>query len=1309
MRRLLATGPALLLTVVSAAVAVLPPPAPPLSDADLARLHKVPAWDIQYTHSETTDRTASSPLVQSSGSAALDVSYSTHSAEAHTFTATVSGKFHLGDCGSNTGNGCVIKYAFPAAVDVSEDVVSTEEHGSECYCGDPVHACPVAAADQCTGQVYTGVSGTDITTHVERVVLDGSPNHNAAGGVFLIDYTVNPPQASAGFDAADILTADIVQHIGEGFPGGKTLQGTVTRSYGLDFDWAFPGSEDYCCYFGDTQVRVDATGHFEIRGTADKVNSFAGVPPDNRDWGPDLAADGTFHTHSEWVVREHVVPPFVVNSTGDDPDQDQSDLKCDTGNTTASGEPECTLRAAILQADAVGGRNTITFDIPGTPVIAPADALPSIISPLVIDGSTQPGVTVDGTNAGASTDGLSFNSNDNDVKGLTIRHFGRNGILLEGGDGGTSITRNTITANGKAGVAVSGDSNVHDTIRKNAIFGNGGLGIDLEGGSEQASGVTANDTDDADQGPNDLMNFPVGVTAQFDGTNTYVSGVLVTSDPTKATIDVYVSDTVSASGFGEGQQYLDTTIAGADGSFVLVYPGRLPHPFVSATATDAAGSTSEFGPVCGDPDGDGNPDSDGDGICDDWETPGKGIDFDGDGAIDLDLAAAPYLANAKRKDIFVEVDYMDCTVTGTCAAGDGSHQPEEGALGAVVNAFGRAPVDKPLGIKLHAMLDEPVPEIAAPLFESTGPGPSDDFDDLKLGSPRKPCGTRPGDGHFGTMSDRTSANCRNILGAKRLVFRYALFGHQYAEAPKSSGVAEIGGVDAAGTIAGTGNDFMVTIGGWSAGGIRAGGGRLRIEASTFMHELGHTLGLRHGGASSVPNCKPNYLSVMSYALQFLNHDPSRPLTYSPSVLDPLDEAALDETLGVPGPAGRNVVHGLFGAGRLDPTNAPIDWDGDGKKTDTNTAEDINFSDAYNCKSDGLSPTPLTGFDDWSHLVYSFRASSEVADGAPVVPADTPEPTADEVLAVAEANDADGDGVSNAQDNCPTLPNPDQTDTDGDGIGDACQPTAQADLSVRVTDEDPVPVGATVHYTMTVHNAGPADVAHVGVETAVPSKATFAAATGSQGACTGTTSVGCDLGPLAAGADAVVTLAVASTAAGTLDVTAHVASASAHDADPDPSNDWDTERTTVVTDLPTTTTTTAPSTVTSTTPTTSTTSTTLPTCAPGATAASIRCRLDALTAAVKGTGPLAVLAERLVAQTTSAHTLVQHGDALLTQGKRRPAGAALARALHRLARFERILQSRGARHVPSEVRLALVAMADAIRADLKTLRLAALQR
>lgn len=48
-----------------------------------------------------------------------------------------------------------------------------------------------------------------------------------------------------------------------------------------------------------------------------------------------------------------------------------------------------------------------------------------------------------------------------------------------------------------------------------------------------------------------------------------------------------------------------------------------------------------------------------------------------------------------------------------------------------------------------------------------------------------------------------------------------------------------------------------------------------------------------------------------------------------------------------------------------------------------------------------------------------------------------------------AMDRDGDGVPDAQDNCPDEPNPDQSDRDGDGAGDACdkQPDV-ANFSLR---------------------------------------------------------------------------------------------------------------------------------------------------------------------------------------------------------------------------------------------------------------------
>jgi hypothetical protein len=59
-----------------------------------------------------------------------------------------------------------------------------------------------------------------------------------------------------------------------------------------------------------------------------------------------------------------------------------------------------------------------------------------------------------------------------------------------------------------------------------------------------------------------------------------------------------------------------------------------------------------------------------------------------------------------------------------------------------------------------------------------------------------------------------------------------------------------------------------------------------------------------------------------------------------------------------------------------------------------------------------------------------------------------------------ADDADGDGVPDALDNCVDTPNPDQADADGDGVGDVCDscPTvANPDQSIPVwyadTDND----------------------------------------------------------------------------------------------------------------------------------------------------------------------------------------------------------------------------------------------------------------
>ena len=409
---------------------------------------------------------------------------------------------------------------------------------------------------------------------------------------------------------------------------------------------------------------------------------------------------------------------------------------------------------------------------------------------------------------------------------------------------------------------------------------------------------------------------------------------------------------------------------------------------------DASGvHVYEADPMCVDAGGD----TDGDGLCDDWEREGIKDEF---GNMLLDLPALG--ADPKHKDLFVEIDYMDCQVAGsTCAPGDThNHRPLDTALIDVIQAFVQAPCSNELkrgawnpdgtcGVKLHVFVDEPVPHHTPIRFDNHAVDkvngvpvvPDGEFDDLKLGNPRNPCGIATTDGHFGRLEDRKQPNCDEILQARRLVYRYAIYGHDHAHGIGSSGISEL-----------PGNDFMVTLGGWSDDDLQSGGGQQVVEAGTFMHELGHTLNLRHGGGDDV-NCKPNYLSVMNYTLQTQDLDPIRPLDYSRAALSALDENNLDESLGISGPKKLLTVFGVSlpkgDFTRYTAAAGPIDWNLDGTANDSGLALQVNrikgINDCFATATDGtpiMKLQTLAGYDDWSNLLYNFRNSPDFDDGVP---------------------------------------------------------------------------------------------------------------------------------------------------------------------------------------------------------------------------------------------------------------------------------------------------------------------------------------
>ena len=86
------------------------------------------------------------------------------------------------------------------------------------------------------------------------------------------------------------------------------------------------------------------------------------------------------------------------------------------------------------------------------------------------------------------------------------------------------------------------------------------------------------------------------------------------------------------------------------------------------------------------------------------------------------------------------------------------------------------------------------------------------------------------------------------------------------------------------------------------------------------------------------------------------------------------------------------------------------------------------------------------------------------------------------------------------------------------------PLSSADLSITKSDSpDPVTAGATLTYTLTVTNNGPSDATGVIVTDPLPAGITLVSATASPGSCGG--AVSCNLGTLASGASATITIVV----------------------------------------------------------------------------------------------------------------------------------------------------------------------------------------
>jgi hypothetical protein len=216
-----------------------------------------------------------------------------------------------------------------------------------------------------------------------------------------------------------------------------------------------------------------------------------------------------------------------------------------------------------------------------------------------------------------------------------------------------------------------------------------------------------------------------------------------------------------------------------------------------------------------------------------------------------------------------------------------------------------------------------------------------------------------------------------------------------------------------------GGNVMITLGLWEDFV-----GTPFVQASTTLHELGHNLDLWHGGLPAIwgnkpvigqgaatyfePNCKPNYLSSMSYLFQVHGlfkddgiarldysetaHGFDNPLRINENILD---DAALGPTTPlyrpawfVPHPSALATSKQLSAAtkfcnSKFNPASPPapraraeadtvsqvIDWNGDGF-TNSAVTQNVNFDATFFNGLTGGVPiitTALFGFNDWAAI------------------------------------------------------------------------------------------------------------------------------------------------------------------------------------------------------------------------------------------------------------------------------------------------------------------------------------------------------
>jgi hypothetical protein len=188
-----------------------------------------------------------------------------------------------------------------------------------------------------------------------------------------------------------------------------------------------------------------------------------------------------------------------------------------------------------------------------------------------------------GTNVGGNTDLGNLSDGIYFVNGTFVNTIG-----------GTNAGEGNLIAFNRNGIRA--DSGIRNSFRRNRIFSNDLLGIDLA-----PVGVTQNDVGDGDAGPNNLQNFPVITYVNVQAGSVTLEGTFNGSPNQTFTLEFFGNSGVDTTGFGEGRNFLGstqvTTNASGNATFFglnFAVSSNTVGSWVTATATSNLGDTSEY-------------------------------------------------------------------------------------------------------------------------------------------------------------------------------------------------------------------------------------------------------------------------------------------------------------------------------------------------------------------------------------------------------------------------------------------------------------------------------------------------------------------------------------------------------------------------------------------------------------------------------------------------------------------------------------------------------------------------------------------